>query len=161
MPRFPDTVNDIAARLVATAVVAMSLVTIVADVRWLTLVLAYGFVARVIAGPTFSPLARLAVAVAPRLAAPRVVPGPPKRFAQALGAIFTVAAAVLTFGFDAFGAAQVLLAALIVPAALEAFAGWCLGCWMFGRLMRSGLIPATVCEQRDDIWGLGRDHAAT
>lgn len=161
MPRFPDTVNDIAARLVATAVVAIALVTIVADVEWLTLVLAYGFVARVIAGPTFSPLARLAVAIAPHIAAPKVVAGPPKRFAQALGAIFTVTAAVLTFGFDAFGAAQVLLAVLIVPAALEAFAGWCLGCWIFGRLMRVGLIPASVCAQCDDIWSVTRERAAT
>lgn len=156
MPRFPDTVNDVAARLVAGVVVLIAVLTIVTDTQWLTLVLAYGFVARVIAGPTFSPLARLAVAVAPRLAAPKVVPGPPKRFAQLLGAIFTVSAAVLTYGFDQFGAAQVLLALLVVPAALEAFAGWCLGCAIFAQLMRTGIIPASVCTQCDDIWSVSR-----
>ncbi|HRE03818.1 MAG TPA: DUF4395 domain-containing protein, partial [Ilumatobacteraceae bacterium] len=117
--------------------------------RWLTIALAYGFVARVVAGPALSPLARVAVWLAPRIAPVREVPGPPKRFAQSLGALFTVAAAVATYAFDAFGVAKVLLAMLIVPAALEAFAGWCLGCAMFARLMRAGIIPETVC---DDIW---------
>lgn len=156
MPRFPDTVNDIAARLVASVVVVLAAVTIVFDVEWLTLVLAYGFVARVVAGPTFSPLARLAVAVAPRLTEPRVVPGPPKRFAQGMGATVTVAAAVATYAFDAFGVAQVLLALLVVPAALEAFAGWCMGCWIFGRLIAAGVIPESVCTQCNDLWGVSR-----
>lgn len=156
MPRFPDTVNDIAARLVASVVVVLAAVTIVFDVEWLTLVLAYGFVARVVAGPTFSPLARLAVAVAPRLTEPRVVPGPPKRFAQGMGATVTVAAAVATYAFDAFGIAQVLLALLVVPAALEAFAGWCMGCWIFGRLIAAGVIPESVCTQCNDLWGVSR-----
>ena len=53
---------------------------------WLFLPLAYGFIARVLSGPRLSPLARLATAVvAPRLGAPKPVPGPPKRFAQAIG----------------------------------------------------------------------------
>ena len=34
---------------------------------------------------------------------------------------------------------------------LEAFAGFCLGCWIFGRLQRAGLIPADVCEACNDI----------
>jgi hypothetical protein len=154
--RFPDTVNEVAARLVATGVVLLSLTAILADVGWLTIVLAYGFVARVIAGPTFSPLARLAVALAPRVAPPRIVAGPPKRFAQLLGAIFTVAAAVATYGFDSFTAAQVLLAVLVVPASLEAFAGWCLGCAVFGWLMRVGVIPERVCERCNDIRAVGQ-----
>ena len=34
---------------------------------------------------------------------------------------------------------------------LEAFAGFCLGCVIFGFLMRRGVIPETVCEDCADI----------
>jgi hypothetical protein len=49
-----------------------------------------------------SPLGQLATRlVAPRLGRPRPVPGPPKRFSQALGATISVAAVVAHFGFEA------------------------------------------------------------
>lgn len=151
---FPNPVNEVSARLVATGVVILSIVTIAFDVRWLTVLLAYGFVARVVTGPTLSPLGQLVTRViTPALpVAPRLVPGPPKRFAQGIGAAFTLTAAVLTFGFDRFGAAQVVLGLLVVAASLEAFVGLCLGCKMFALLMRVGVIPADVCEACNDIW---------
>lgn len=151
---FPNPVNEVSARLVATGVVILATITIAFDVRWLTVLLAYGFVARVITGPTLSPLGQLVTRViTPALpVAPRFVPGPPKRFAQGIGAAFTLTAAVLTFGFDRFDAAQVVLGLLVVAASLEAFAGFCLGCKMFALLMRVGLIPADVCEACNDIW---------
>src|SRR2546429_611801 len=49
---FPDPVNEVSARLVAAGVVLMSLATIVLDQPWVTAVIAYGFVARVLSGPT-------------------------------------------------------------------------------------------------------------
>ena len=152
---FPNPVNEVSARLVATGVVAMGIVTIAFDLRWMTLVLAYGFVARVVSGPTLSPLGQLVTrVVVPRLRVePRLVPGPPKRFAQGIGAAFTVTAAVLSYGYGQLGAAQTLLGALVAAAALEAFAGVCLGCRAFAVLMRVGVIPASVCESCDDIWG--------
>jgi hypothetical protein len=151
---FPNPVNEVSARLVAAGVVVMAGLTIVFDVRWLTLVLAYGFVARVLTGPTLSPLGQLVTrVVTPSLPAePRLVPGPPKRFAQGIGAAFTVAAAVATFGFDRFDIGQAILAVLLVPASLEAFTGYCIGCQLFRGLMRVGLIPARVCESCNDIW---------
>lgn len=151
---FPNPVNEVSARLVATGVVLLATVTIAFDVRWLTVALAYGFVARVLTGPTLSPLGQLVTrVVTPALPVePKLVPGPPKRFAQAIGAVFTVTAAVLTYGFDAFGAAQVVLALLVVAASLEAFAGLCLGCKAFALLMRAGVIPASVCAECNDIW---------
>lgn len=151
---FPDPVNEVSSRLVAAGVVVMALATITLDLRWMTPLLAYGFVARVLTGPTLSPLGRLVTqVVTPRLAVgPRLVPGPPKRFAQGIGAAFTLTAAVLTFGFDAWGPAQVVLGVLVVAASLEAFAGICLGCIAFSLLMRVGVIPRSVCERCDDIW---------
>ena len=48
---FPDPVNEVSARLVATGVVAMAVPAAALDWRWLTVPLAYGFVARVLTGP--------------------------------------------------------------------------------------------------------------
>ncbi|HVM54352.1 MAG TPA: DUF4395 domain-containing protein [Acidimicrobiales bacterium] len=150
---FPDPVNEISARLVAAGVVTIAVATIALDQPWLTLVLAYGFVARVLTGPTLSPLGQLVTRViTPRLQlAPRWTPGPPKRFAQGMGAAFSITAAVLALGFDARGAAYVVLAMLIGAASLEAFAGFCLGCRIFALLMKAGVIPETVCERCNDI----------
>ncbi len=151
---FPNPVNEVSARLVAGGVVLMAVATIALDLRWMTVVLAYGFVARVLAGPRLSPLAQLVTRVlTPALGwEPRLVPGPPKRFAQGIGAAVTVTAAVLTFGYDQFAAAQVVLGLLVVAASLEAFVGLCIGCRLFAVLMRAGVIPREVCESCDDIW---------
>jgi hypothetical protein len=146
---FPNPVNEVAARVVAAGVVALSLLILATGWTWLVALLAYGFVARVAAGPRFSPLALLATRlIVPSLrVAPRPVPGPPKRFAQAIGATLSVAAAVAHFGFAATGAAQLLVGAIAVAATLEAALGFCLGCAIFARLMRLGVIPDRVCAE--------------
>ncbi|HZJ28305.1 MAG TPA: DUF4395 domain-containing protein [Acidimicrobiia bacterium] len=151
---FPNPVNEVSARLVAAGVVLMALALLATGWRWIVLVLAYGFVARVLSGPTLSPLGQLVTrVVTPALPVePKYVPGPPKRFAQGIGATLTVTAAILTYGFDAFGAAKVLVAAALVAATLESVFAYCVGCKVFGLLMRIGLIPESVCEHCNDIW---------
>jgi len=150
---FPNPVNEVSARLVAGGVVVMALVTIVFDQPWLTLVLAYGFVARVLTGPTLSPLGQLVTRViTPRLGLrPKLVAGPPKRFAQGVGVAFSVTAAVLAVGFDLRGAAYVVLGLLVVAATLESVFAYCLGCKVFALLMRAGVIPEEVCERCNNI----------
>ncbi|MGD1052158.1 MAG: DUF4395 domain-containing protein [Solirubrobacteraceae bacterium] len=150
---FPDPVNEVSARLVAGGVVVVSAVTIIFDQRWLTAVIAYGFIARVLSGPTLSPLGQFVTLVlTPRLhVAPRPVAGPPKRFAQAIGVVFSVSAAVLALGFDLRTPAYVVLGLLIVAAVLESVFGLCLGCKVFARLMRAGVIPAEICERCNNI----------
>ncbi|MEZ5244165.1 MAG: DUF4395 domain-containing protein [Acidimicrobiales bacterium] len=152
---FPDPVNEISARLVAGGVVAMTAAVVVGGQHWLIAVLAYGFVARVLTGPTLSPLGQLVTRIiTPALPfEERLVAGPPKRFAQGIGATLSVAAAVAHFGFGATGLATVLVAAILAAASLEAFIGFCLGCWVFARLMSVGLIPEAVCESCADISG--------
>ena len=152
---FPDPVNEVSARLVAGGVVLLSFAAIVLDLPWLTVAIAYGFVARVLAGPTFSPLGQLVTrAITPRLGlTDRPVSGPPKRFAQAIGAVFSVLAAVLALGFGLAAAADLLLGALIVAATLESVFGVCLGCKAFAALMRLGVIPDEVCERCNNIAG--------
>jgi hypothetical protein len=145
-------VNDAAARTVALGVVLMATTAVVTDWVWLLVPLTYGFVARVVAGPRFSPLGRLAVhVVAPRLPRwRRLVPGPPKRFAQAIGATLTLATCALTLAVG-FADARWVLLPLVAAAALEGGAGYCLGCAIFARLMRAGLIPASVCAECGDL----------
>ena len=149
---FPNPVNEVSARLVAGGVVLMCLLTIVFNLRWATIVIAYGFVARVLTGPSLSPLGQLATrVVTPRLGvAERLVPGPPKRFAQAIGVVFSVAALILTV-LDSWGAAQVVLGLLALAAFLESALGLCLGCKVFALLMRAGAIPEGVCERCNNI----------
>lgn len=144
---FPDPVNEISARCVAAGVVVMCLAAIAIGQPWMTLVIAYGFVARVLTGPTLSPLGQFVTrVVTPRLGrAPRYVPGPPKRFAQGVGAALSVTAAILAVGFGQEAAADVALGAIVVAATLESVVGFCLGCTIFAGLMRIGVIPEQVC----------------
>ena len=113
---FPNPVNDAAARTVALGVVTMSVLAVATNTPWLLIPLTYGFVARVAAGPTISPLGQFAVRVAaPRLTAwHKSMPGPPKRFAQAMGAFMTIAATVVWLSAG-FSWARWILVALIVP----------------------------------------------
>jgi hypothetical protein len=151
---FPNPVNEVSARLVAGGVVMMAAATIIFDQPWLTAVIAYGFVARVLTGPTASPLGQFATRVlTPRLhVSAKLVAGPPKRFAQAMGVAFSVTAAVLALGFGQTTIAYAVLGALIVAATLESVFAICLGCKVFAVLMRIGVIPEEVCAECNDIW---------
>ena len=44
-----------------------------------------------------------------------------------------------------------LLAVLVVFAVLESVFGFCAGCWVFGHLMRWGLVPEAICVECQDI----------
>jgi hypothetical protein len=150
--RFPDPVNEVSARLVAAGVVLMCGLVLTGR-TWVLAVLAYGFVARVATGPTLSPLGQVVTRlITPRLPlAERLVPGGPKRFAQGIGAALSVGAAVLHFCFAATTPALVLVGAITVAATLEAALGFCLGCWLFARLIALGVVPEQACAACDDL----------
>lgn len=148
---FPNPVNEYAARTVAGGVLLTSIAALALSLAvnhnwlWLTAPLAYGFIARVLTGPTLSPLGQLASRViGPRIGS-KPTAGPPKRFAQTIGMVITVTALIATAS-GAFGFAQVLLGLIIVAAALESLAGFCIGCTIFAALMRRGYIPEATCE---------------
>ncbi len=148
---FPNPVNEYAARITAGLVVLLSAATMLTGSGWGLLLIAVGFWLRVLFGPRISPLALLSVKVlAPRLGRARLVPGPPKRFAQGIGAAVSTTALIL-FAAGAVPAAWIALAVLVVAASLEAFAGFCLGCVIFGLLQRRGLIPEEVCEACNNV----------
>jgi hypothetical protein len=148
---FPNPVNEYAARVTAGLVVVLALATAAAGSGWGLLAIAAGFWLRVLFGPRISPLALLSVKViTPRLGRVKPVPGPPKRFAQGMGAVVSTTSLAL-FAAGAAPAAWTVLGLLIVAAALEAFAGFCLGCVIFGFLQRRGLIPQEVCEACNNV----------
>src|SRR6476646_3402439 len=149
--KFPNPVNEYAARSVAGMVVMLCILTLIFRTPWLLWPLALGFVARVASGPRFSPFGQLATRViAPRIGPAKLVPGPPKRFAQAIGATLSIGALV-AFYLGAPTVSWVLVGMITIAATLESAFGFCLGCAIFGRLQAIGLIPASVCEACNDI----------
>lgn len=148
---YPNPVNEKVARLIAGGVAAISLLALLSGWHWLLIPLALGFWARVAAGPRLSPLAILASAIAPRLGPPRPVPGPPKRFAQTIGAVLTTVGSLLAFLFGIDTAATVVLVIMALFATLESVFGLCVGCRIFNLLMRAGVIPEDICEDCLDI----------
>jgi hypothetical protein len=150
---FPNPVNEKAARSVAAGVVVLSVITIATNWHWLLIPIAVGFWLRVAAGPRFSPLGQLATKViAPNLGEAKLVPGPPKRFAQTIGAVVTTIAAVGSLALGLHWLGTVLLAVMVVFATLESALGLCVGCQIFAVLMRVGVIPPETCEACNDIW---------
>jgi Domain of unknown function (DUF4395) len=148
--RFPNPVNEVAARVVAGGVLIMAVSFVATRQGWILVPLAYGFVARVLTGPRLSPLGQFATRVAaPRLGT-KLVPGPPKRFAQGIGAVVTVSAAVAWWA-GAEPVALGLVALITVAATLESVFAFCIGCRVFAALMRAGIIPAEVCEACHDL----------
>ena len=150
--RFPSIVDDVTVRLIAGVVLAVAIIALATQQWWLYAVLALDFTLRAGWGPSASPVARLVGrAIRPRVtAAPRYTAGPPKRFAAAVGAVMTAAATVcwvlgLTPAVVGIGVVMVLFPAL------EAVFGICVGCIVFGWLMRAGLIPEAVCVECADI----------
>jgi len=149
---FPNPVNETSARVVAAGAVLFGLAYVITGNVIVLAALAYGFLARVTTGPAFSPLGLLATRViTPRIRTEhKFVPGPPKRFAQAIGLTFGIVALVLV-AVDQPTASRVVIAGLVGAAFLESAFGFCLGCVMFGWLMRLGVIPQHICEECNDI----------
>jgi hypothetical protein len=149
---FPHPVNETSARIVAAGVVLMGAAYMLSGAAWILIPLAYGFLARVTTGPAFSPLALLSTKVlTPRINAEhRMVAGPPKRFAQFVGLIFSGTAAVLWL-LDLDTASRIVAAALVAAALLESAFAVCLGCILFGWLMKLGVIPQHVCEECNNL----------
>jgi hypothetical protein len=129
---FPDPVNETSARVVATGVVLEAVLFLLFREGWLLVPLVYGFAARVLTGPTLSPLGRLATRViTPRIRAEhRFVPGPPKRFAQGIGLAFTGAAAI-AWVLGAPVVSYALIGLLVAAATLESVWAVCLGCIVY------------------------------
>lgn len=158
--RFPNIVDDVSVRLIAGVVLLLGVVALAAHQWWLYAVLAVDFVLRAGWGPSASPLARVVKRVRPHVhVAAQYTAGPPKRFAAAVGAVLTTAATVLWLT-GATLPVVVIGAVMVIFPALEALAGICVGCLVFGWLMRGGIIPESVCLDCANISRRAADRQA-
>ena len=149
---FPNPVNEKAARTVAAVVLVAVILTLALGWYLLLIPITYGFWARVLTGPTLSPLGWTAMnVIAPRLGEKRYVAGPPKRFAQGMGAFMSSLALILALVLHDHTAADVVLILFLPAAALESIFGVCVGCKAFAVLMHAGLVPQEVCAECADI----------
>tara|TARA_B100001123_G_C14988169_1_gene898454 strand:- start:163 stop:681 length:519 start_codon:yes stop_codon:yes gene_type:complete len=149
---FPDTVNEYAARTVASCVVMLGTSYFLTENIFILIFMLYGFAARVVAGPSLSPLALIATKlVVPALGNPTLVcPGPPKRFAQMIGLIVTSAALIAVFSGHTLLSYE-CIGLLVLFASLEALIGFCAGCWLFRKMMAWGWVPQEVCEKCNNL----------
>ena len=144
---FPNPVNEFSARFVAGMVSILTIATILTENQFVAGFLLYGFLARVATGPTLSPMGLLATRViVPALGNPtKLVAGPPKRFAQTIGLVFSATAFIMLM-LDFVLIFQIILSILVIFALLESLAGFCAGCFVFNYLMEWKIIPQSVCE---------------
>lgn len=157
--RFPAVVDEVTVRLIAAVVLAVGIIALATQQWWLYAVLALDFTLRAVVGPSVSPVALLVQRwIRPAVSAPkRPTAGTPKRFAAAIGAVMTVAATALWVVSLATGSSGALVAVVVIGAimvlfpALESVFGICVGCHLFGLLMRIGLVPEEVCLDCADI----------
>ena len=146
---FPNPVNEYAARSVAFMVLMLVIAVLVTESELLAGVLLYGFVARLLTGPTLSPMGQIATRfiVPVIIKKQKKVAGPPKRFAQLVGMLFAMGIFASLVWFDMLLTARVLMIILIIFTLMESVLSFCAGCFVFQYLMKWGLIPQTVCEQ--------------
>jgi hypothetical protein len=152
-PRFPRVVDDVTVRLIAAVVLVLALVALDLRQWWVYAVLALDFTLRTVFGPKVSPLALVVQRfIRPAVKAPRrPTAGAPKRFAAGIGAVLTSVAACLWL----LGVAPLVVVAIgvimVVFPALESIAGICVGCKVFGVLMKLGVVPEEICLECADI----------
>ena len=157
---FPNPVNEKAARAVAGVVLATVLVILATGWYWLLVPLDLRVLGTGADRSDAQP-ARVGGAERDRAAAGGEAPGPgpPKRFAQGMGALMSTLTLILAFVVGSHTAADVVLGLFVVAAGLESIVGYCLGCKVFGLLMRAGIVPESVCAECADItlrWNAAR-----
>ncbi len=131
--------DNTAARLTAGSVLflggldlALGLLGFLLPASLLAAFLALDFLARAFLPPRYSLLALMARGIAAGLKLKKVMRDKaPKVFAARVGLAFTLTAAIL-YGLSLPLAAAAVLGVLLLCAALEAFLGFCVGCWMYG-----------------------------
>jgi hypothetical protein len=68
-----------------------------------------------------------------------------------MGAVMSTTALILALVLNLHTAADVVLLLFLPAAGLESLAGYCVGCKIFGLLMRAGVIPQEVCAECADL----------
>lgn len=149
---FPEIVNENAARIIAVFVFIFVLLSLNFSELYFVFVLLAGFFLRMMYGPKYSLTAKIVLNfIIPLLKiADKPAPGPPKRFAQSIGFLFSILASLfLLLKFQ--NAYNLTLLVLGFFSFLESVFGFCAGCFVFGLLMKLGVIPEEICERCNNI----------
>lgn len=134
-----ERIDETAARINGAITVALLALSFVPAMRWVLFYLLADFSIKVFAGFAYSPSCFVARSVADVLHLPtHMRPAAPKRFAGAVALIFVSGAIVSSYLLGSFAAFAVFTGVFLVCALLEAFAGFCLGCYVYD------LLPAKV-----------------
>lgn len=144
--RWPDRVDERAARLVAAQVAMVGIVAMVTRWWWLLAMLALGFTLRVALGPRVSPAGAVARRMLKGRGRPRLVPAAPKRFAQSIGLVVTATGAACGAFVASDVPALALAGVIVVAASLEALFGLCIGCRVHAVLASMGVVSVDACE---------------
>lgn len=127
-------VNEKVVRLIAAQVILLTLITLLTGWTWLALFLAADFALRAFTRVP-SPLAAIAKGLTKTFGlTPRPIFASPKRFAAALGFIFSLGITVFLYLHYPV-AANVIGGVLIACAILEAVFNICLGCYVYNWIV--------------------------
>lgn len=147
---FPEVVDNNVVRLTGVQVVVINILAIIwrkhTWTHYMILGLALDNLGRLVFGTGPSPLGQLARCVAVPLK-PNFKPGIPKQFAIACGLTMSVISVIFLFvtGFDPERIiASCFMGVYAALAALEAGINFCMGCYMFGWLVKLGILPKEI-----------------
>lgn len=130
-----NTIDEHAARIVAALVVALALLSLLPALMWVSGLLAVDFFIRAWISRKYSPLRWLAKRLATTFQLPpKYVYAPPKQFAARIGSVLTITMFVLHLGWHVPATAVTLM--LVIAASLEAFAAFCIACWLYPLVHR-------------------------
>lgn len=133
-PISSESVGERASRGVAGSVLLLAVALLILPSVIIAGLLAVDFGLRAFGAGRFSPLGAFAKALVRLLRiTERAVNAAPKRFAARLGFAMSLAIAA-SAGFGAPAAARLIAGILGTCAALESFAGVCIGCMIYSRL---------------------------
>lgn len=125
------TINENKARVNAFFVLGLAVTFLLTSVWLIFALLAVDFLLRATNWAKYSPIGFLSDAVIGQLKIKnKPVDRAPKRFAAGVGFVFTAGILIL-LALQQHFAAQVLTVVLIIFACLEAFAGLCVGCYVY------------------------------
>jgi len=110
----------------------------------------YGYIARCCSGPKWDIQAYFVLFVVSPIVkrfGRGYYAGPPRRFAQLLGGCMAIAGVLcyLLLPASLYWVSYLLFAVNMVVSGIFGFCGFCTGCFIFGLLMKCGLIPEETC----------------
>jgi tellurite resistance protein TehA-like permease/glutaredoxin len=143
---FPDTINKTAAQASGCIAAIICILCVIfwkrRATKWVVLGLAIDFFMRLLFGAFYTPIGVVS-SILTQHKRPVLAAGPPKQFAAFCGFFMSCLSAGLLLANHKLGG-TIVIGALIFPTALEGIFDYCLGCVIFGFLIKFNLVPASI-----------------